>query len=222
MKLIIVLILLIGAAVSQTALTGSTSNLWELMSSSPTTGTAYNLILRYGINAASGATTTVATSGQDIGVVCIATTSNFTLAAGAVAQVGWSMQSTATGTATIAASANWGDILVYSLSAITHTSDTSLLTGATGTACTKSISLGTTISDQKAWWFFDITATCANLPAYGAVDWYGRCFHKVAAIDKANESGKTLVVSGAKNVTIGASTFATGATILAGIAYLQF
>jgi hypothetical protein len=223
MKLIIILILLVGTAISQTAYTTDTATKWTVASVDPTTSTGitYDFIARYGIGAASGATTQVATIGQEIGLICLVTTSNFTLADGATAQVGWSFSSIATGTTTIAATTNWGDALVYSLSAITHTTDTSLITGATGTACATTNVTPTTILSMEIYFLFDIVSTCTNVPVY-KVNWYGRCFHKAASTNLIATSGNTLVVSSAKNLTVGASTFATGATILAGIAYLQF
>jgi hypothetical protein len=223
MKSIIILILLVGTAISQTEYTTDTATKWTVASVDPTTSTGitYDFVARLGIGAASGATTQIATIGQEIGLICLVTTSNFTLADGATAQVGWSFSSIATGTTTIAVSTGWGDMLVYSLSAITHNSDTSLTTGATGTACaTTNVEL-TTIVSLEVYFRFDVTATCANVPVYG-VNWYGRCFHKAASTNLVSDSGNTLVVSSAKNLTIGASKLATGATILAGIAYLQF
>ena len=222
MKSIIILILLVGTAMSQTTFTTDAVNKWKILSLTPDSTVTYDLIAQYEIGAASGATTQVATNGQDIGVVCIVTTSNFSLADGATGQVGWSMTSTATGTTTIASSTNWGSMLVTSLTALTHTSDTSLLTGATGTACTTTNVLPVVVVDQILYWFFDITGACANIPLINAATWYARCFHKAASTSLVSANSQTLVVSSAKNVTIGASTFAAGATILAGIAYLQF
>jgi hypothetical protein len=204
---------------SQTTLTGADATLWQAQSATPTTGSTYSMVVQYSIGASSGDTTTV-TSTQDIGVVCLITTENFTLADGDTA-AGFSLQTLSTGVATIAASTNWGVMLVYSLTAVTHTTDVQLVTGSTGTACTTSNVIPMVISDEKAWWFFDIADACTSLPLSTAT-WYARCFHKAAATDLASETGKTLVVSAAKNVTGAALTFATGATVLAGVAYLQF
>jgi hypothetical protein len=223
MKSIIILILLIGAAMSQSTLTADTATQWQWSSMSPPTGSAYNLTIVYSIGATTGATTEVAASGEEIGLVCIVTTSNFTLADGATGQVGWAMTTTATadGAATIAAIANWGTLMVYPLTTVTHNTDILLTTGATATACTTG-TVTASVTSEQVWWLFTITATCANIPVYGATEWYGRCFHKTKSSSLVSASGNALAVSAAKNVTIGASTFAAGATILAAIAYLQF
>jgi hypothetical protein len=224
MKSIIILILLVGTAISQVEFTADTATKWTLGSADPstTTGITYDFTVRYGIGAATGATTQVATVNQEIGLICIVTASNFSLADGVSGQVGWAMVSIATGTTTIGATTGWGNMLVWSLSAITKTTDTSLLTGATGTACTTTNVLPTTLTNQEIYFLFDISGTCTNLPLFGAVDSYARCFHKAASTNLVSANAQTLAVSSAKNVTIGASTFAAGATILAGIAYLQF
>lgn len=219
MKLIL-LICLIGAAMSNMLTTG-TSTLWTLTYLTPAaTTTTYNLTLAYSTGVTTGVTAVSASAGH-IGVVCITTVANFTLTAGTTSQTGFAFGTTASGATTINNVTNWGALTLTSYSVMTYASDTSLATGATVASCTLLTPTAPAWAVYVHTYSFSIAATCANLGIKGAT-WYARCFHKTTSAVLTTATGATLVVSAAKNVTVGASTFAAGATILAGIAYLQF
>jgi hypothetical protein len=220
MKSIIILILLIGTAMSTTTFTSGTATKWQLLSSTPVTGQTFDLQVMFSTGAATG---DVAVSGNTIGVICIVLTSNFTIAANTAGQAGFAMTSTASGgTAAISAITNWGALVTYPLATVTYVSDSGITTTLTSTACGAANVDAITLSNNEIKWAFDITGACANIPLItSTATWYGRCFHKnTSAVSVATAA--TFVVSAPQNVTIGASTFAAGATILAGIAYLQF
>jgi hypothetical protein len=188
MKSIIILILLVGTAVSQSQFTTDVATNWQILSLVPDAGVTYDLVVQYGIGAATGATTQVATSGQDIGLICLVTTSNFSLADGATGQVGWSMSSTATGTTVISSSTGWGNMIVTSLTAITHTSDTSLITTTTGTACATTNVLPVVTVSETLFWFFDITASCTNIPLNPTTTtWYFKKFISESTVVSTNQ-----------------------------------
>jgi hypothetical protein len=208
---------------SANLLTTGTTTLWTLTYLTPAaTTTIYNLTLAYSTGVTTG-TTTVITASQNIAVLCIITTLNFTLADLATSQSGFSFTSTAGsgGVATIAAVANWGVLSFHSLTLLTHTSDTAITTGASGTACTLVSATAPAYATYVHTYSFSTVAACTSLALKG-VTWYARCFHKADGSTTLSTTGTTFTVSAAKNVTVGASTFAAGATILAGIAYLQF
>jgi hypothetical protein len=221
MKSIIILILLIGTAISTTTMTSGTATKWQLTSSTPATGQTFDFQVMFSTGAATG---NVATTTQEIGLVCLVLTSNFTIAANTAGQAGFAMTSTAgAGTAAISAITNWGAIVTKPLATVTYVSDVSITTTLTSVACAAANVDAITLTSNVIKWAFDITGACANIPLKSATTtWYGRCFHKAASSTALVASANNFAVSAALNVTIGASTFAAGATILAGIAYLQF
>jgi hypothetical protein len=224
MKLVILLICLISAASCSEILTSSSSTLWTFTYLTPAVNTtAYNFTLAYSTGATVSAAV-ITTAGNTVGVVCIITTSNFTVVDTASSSVGFGFEAVSTaGTALNDVAAAWNAITLWTHPAMTHTSEISLDTGAGSSNCAM-----TTVANVPTAASFVITYTnsvpsaCANLQAMG-VTWYGRCYHQGDSVKVASIAGSvTIAVSAAKNVTVGASTFATGATILAGIAYLQF
>jgi hypothetical protein len=221
MKLIL-LICLIATAMSATTLTTGTATLWTLTYMTPAaTTTIYNLTLAYSTGATTGSTTVNAASAE-IGVICITTTSNFTLADGATSQAGFAFASVAGagGPATIDAVTNWAALTLFTMTALTKTTDIQIITTTTGTACVLTSAATPTYASFVHTYTFSAVATCTGLGIQGAT-WYARCFHKATSATLLSTAA-TFVVSAAKNVTVQASTFAAGATILAGIAYLQF
>ena len=220
MKLIL-LICLIGAAMSATTLTTGTATLWTLTYLTPAaTTTSYNLTLAYSTGVTTG-TTAVSASGFQIGVICLTTVANYTLTAASATNTGFGFGSTASGASTIDAITNWGPLTLHTLASVTYTSDTSLTLGASGTTCTLVTPTAPTWAVYVHTYTFSSVAVCGNLGIMGAT-WYARCFHKATSATLLSASSGAITVSAAKNVTVGASNFVTGATILAGIAYLQF
>jgi hypothetical protein len=223
MKSIIILMLLVATAMCEVQMTADAATLWKLTWESPESGFVYKFKLTYSIGGASDAVTTVSPSGTEIGFVCLVTDANFTLTA-ASSYAGWSMGSINAGLVdtTISSTTGWNTIFVYSMSAMTYASETSIVNGATGNLCPSVDSTAVTSVSAVITFNINVLATCANLPANGAATWYGRCFHKAPSSALFSGASSSLVVSSGQNVTIGASTFTAGATILAAIAYLQF
>jgi hypothetical protein len=220
MKLIL-LICLIGAAMSATTLTTGTATLWTLTYLTPAATTNnYNLTVAYSTGVTASAT--VATSGQEIGVICLLTVANYTLTASAtVNQTGFAFGQTATGTATNSAAAFWGPLKLTSFTSAKYASDTSITAGTVVADCALVTPTAPAYAAFVHTYSFSSVAVCPGLGIKGAL-WYARCFHKTATTVLTTGTTGSFVVSAAKNVTVGASTFAAGATILAGIAYLQF
>jgi hypothetical protein len=223
MKLIL-LICLIGAAMSANLLTTGTGTLWTMTYLTPAaTTTSYNLTLAYSTGVTTG-TTQVSASAGHIGVVCIITTSNFTLTAASTANLGFAFGTTSTAITTINNVTGWGPLTLSSYNALTYTSDTTLVTGSAAAnvvSCTLLTPTAPTWAAYVHTYTFSSTSVCANVPLKSA-SWTARCFNKVTNAVLTTAVSATLTVSAARNVTVGASTFAAGATILAGIAYLQF
>jgi hypothetical protein len=220
MKLIL-LICLIGAAMSATTLTTGTATLWTLTYLTPAaTTTIYNLTLAY----STGVTTTAVVNvlNAEIGVICLVLTSNFTLADAATGQAGFGFGSIATtASASNDAVTNWGPLTLFTLTAVTKTSETLITTTGAGTQCLLTSALTPTYAAFVHTYTFSAVAQCTGLGVMSAT-WYARCFHKATSATLLSAASAALTVSAAKNVTVQASTFAAGATILAGIAYLQF
>jgi len=224
MKLVILLICLISAATCAEILTSATANLWTFTYLTPAaTTTIYNFTLAYSTGASSAATVITLNPGS-IGVVCIITTSNFTIVDTADATTGFSFEASSTAATVLNnVATGWGAITLQTHPSMTHTSETSLATGLVTADCPLVTVANTpAYADYVHTYSNSATASCTNVQIMG-VTWYGRCYHKADSADvMATATTITLTVSGAKNVTVGASTFAAGATILAGIAYLQF
>jgi hypothetical protein len=226
MKLVLLLICLIAVANCSNIMTTATTNLWTFTYLTPAaTTTAYNFTLAYSTGETTGSTTQITLNPGSIGLICIVTTLNFTVVDTVAGSAGWSIEAASSAATVLSNTATgWGPITMTSHPGMTHTSETALTTGATSAACTL-----VTVANTPAYASYVHTysnsalATCGNLAAKG-VTWYGRCYHKTdtAAVMSTAATDTSIVVSGAKNVTVGASTFVTGATILAGIAYLQF
>jgi hypothetical protein len=149
MKLVLLLICLIAVANSAEILTSATATLWTLTYLAPAaTTTAYNFTIAFSTGATISADV-ITTNAEEIGVICIITTSNFTIVDTASASTGWSMGSAATrANALNSAAGNWGPLTLQTHPAMTHSSDSSIITGATTANCA--------------------LVTVANIPAYAA------------------------------------------------------
>jgi hypothetical protein len=205
---------------SANTLTTGTTTLWTLTYMAPAaTTTIYNLTLAYSTGVTTAAVVNVDTF--SIGVICITLTSNFTLADGATAQAGFAFSSLATAAASNNAAAGWGALSLYVLASLTKTTDTSIIaTVAASSTCALTSAATPTYASFVHTYTFSAVAVCGTLGIRGAT-WYARCFHKTTSATSL-ATAATFPVSAAKNVTVQASTFAASATILAGIAYLQF
>jgi hypothetical protein len=252
MKNLIILFLVIGAVVSQTTLTtiGSAATadlpLWTLTYANATDTNYYSFTLTY--YAGDTASTAVAASAPAIGsggapatlgnmgVACLFTESNFTLETGNVKRgVAFSIPSLSNGDATTSENTSWGTLAMTSYAEITYTvgsGSTMFKIGSTaGTDCPIVITnTGTplpVVANFTVSWTFTVASLCGSLPAMGA-GWYARCFHSADGSSLFVAASQNPQLVGGKSVTVyaaittGASIFATGAIILAGIAYLQF
>jgi hypothetical protein len=241
MKNLIILLLVIGAAVSQIVLTTSTAAskalpIWTLTYVTTTSLQYYSFTLSY--NAGTASTTFVDASTESSGVVCIFTTSAFALTAGAATTLpSISMSVIGNGAAGSAlavtsVAANWNALVLTYHPALTYASATTVATGAGGLACAIVGGATPVIASFVATYTFSLVAGCGPLPQMGSVN-YMRCSGVSQGALLATAGGVTATIIADKNVTVaattttcatttGASTFATGATILAGIAYLQF
>jgi hypothetical protein len=239
MKNLILLFLVIGAAVSQITLTTNataTSPVWTLTYGAPVAGLIrYSFTLTYYAGTASSSVSTANT--QNIGVACWFTDSAFALASPATAP-GISFSVPGSGSAaTTAASTAWGTLAMSSHAALVHTSDLLFDSGNTVSCPIVMTQTGQplpVVSAFTATWTFTVLNFCGTLPQHSNA-YFGRCVSVADQAKVLTTAGGVLAVDtlGAKNVTVtvatttcatttGASTFATGATILAGIAYLQF
>jgi hypothetical protein len=184
---------------------------------------------------------------RDMGVACVFTTSAFTLATGDVKRgFAFSIGNGGGGTAAAVVTttnAAWGALALTSYGAATYTVSGTTLTlvyvANTAVSCPvvlTNANLPTLAPTTNiASWTFTVADRCGSLPPLGSV-WYAKCYQSTDSLILLNlAAGAAPVLSAGslKNVTVaaaaatacattGASTFATGATILAGIAYLQF
>jgi hypothetical protein len=234
MKNLILLFLVIGAVVSQVSLTTTVNQLWAITSATPVAVTDYySFTLTYN----GGATTSVdyiTTSTQEIGVVCIPTPSNFAVAASATSfGFSFSVPANATG-AKSDATTNWGPLKMTSHSTLTYTVLTNkVLTAGTAVNVACTIAQVHTVANYVHQWVITVSTQCANFRQLGSAASFA-CFSydDTAQIISGTGAAADITVGAATNVAFtqtttvcavsGASTFATGATILAGIAYLQF
>lgn len=232
MKIIIVILCLLGFAMCSKSgtLISTSTNMWKLtfndIGTSTTIGRNMTLVIDSGSATASynSASTTV------VGVLCVDTPDNYTLAA-STGNAAFGFQVAASAATATSALTGWGALTAGSLTA-QYIDDAQVTTTAL-TACGLDSNAATPTNDAAA---FSITyaftmlstvTTCTNLPTYASLksaSWTGRCFYRS---DIATASGTAVEVAHtglaqATNVTIGASTYAIGATILAGTAYLAF
>jgi hypothetical protein len=250
MKNLILLFLVIGAVVSTAIVLTNTTDAakaeWTLTYVTPATTSVYNsFTLSY--DSGNGTTSAALINGDanSIGVVCIPTSADFALATPGTARPAYSFSVLGTGTGTATPSLNtqasvdvpqFAALLLTYHPLMTYTTADSVATSAAGNidcALTGAGAADIVVASGILTWTFTVAAACGNLPKMGT-DWYARCFAvKDQNIEVSKAGGETITaLIGAKDVSIvttttcattaGASTFATGATILAGIAYLQF
>jgi hypothetical protein len=246
MKNLIILFLVIGAVVSQVVLTTGTATAaieWTLTYATPTGENFYGYTLQVKAKDLSNAAmSTDASNAEFFGVVCLETTSTFDHATPGPGW-GWSMTSTGSAASTLGTVAGFATLTLtyFPLLDINEGAGTEGIgagnTGATNTVCSvASTSAGVATTGVANSVEFVTTAinSCGNLKASG-VAFYAKCYN--VAAQTAPWSGTSTVtltaINTGTNVTVsatattcstttGASTLATGATILAGIAYLQF
>ena len=249
MKNLILLFLVVGAVVNAIDLTTAASPtattalpLWTIAYNTAVASKYYSLTLTYYAGAA--VTTPVAATGSagtnSFGVICVFTASTFAPAvSSANSAFSFTVPSTTNAAsavgATTAATATWATPTMQSYPTITYAAAPTLtlttvvdcpILNTAGTAVT-----APTLSTFTATWVFTVANSCGNLPASGAT-WYAVCYPHLDTPAIITGTPTTSTLTGAKNITVtttattctttGASTFATGATILAGIAYLQF
>jgi hypothetical protein len=224
MKLAILLICLISTATCSEILTSTTATLWTFTYLTPAATTmAYNFTLSYSTGATAAADVITSPS-NTVGVVCIITNSNFTVVSTDGASTGFTFEAISdAGSAKNNAAGAWNSLSLWTHPNMTHTSENSLMTGTGSSTCPLTTVVNTPIAANFVITYTNsIPLACTNLQAKDTT-WYARCYHQVVSANIVSKAASvTITVSAAKNVTVGASTFATGATILAGIAYLQF
>jgi hypothetical protein len=239
MKNLILLFLVIGAVVSTDVALTTTGEIWTLTYNAVTGTDVYSFGIKYD-NAATSATTVIANA-KFIGVICFPVASDFVLtvvdavsaARPAFAITTLAVTSAAASAATLGA--DWNGLALTYLPAAYLSTTTQIKTLTSFTACILDPADGAPTlnsTDFTLSWTRTVAAKCGNLPSMGTT-WYAKCY----AMSSANgvdlvADGATVTVGNGLDVTFsaptacavsaGASTFATGATILAGIAYLQF
>jgi hypothetical protein len=246
MKNLILLFLVIGAVVSTAVVLTNTTDAakaeWTLTYVTPaSTAIRYSFILSY--NSGNGTTeeTLIAAETSSIGVVCIPTDPSYNLATTTTGRPAYSFSQIGTAgnpsknTQASVDATHFGPLLMtYHPSTTYTTADTTVTTLAAQIDCplTNAGATNIVVAEGVLTWTFTVAATCGNLPVMGQ-DFYARCWavkNQGIVVSKADGVAIT-TLSGGKDVSIvttttcattGASTFATGATILAGIAYLQF
>ena len=244
MKNLILLFLVIGAAVSQVVLTTGTATAaieWTLTYATPTGENFYGYTLSVKAKDLSAATV-AANTALFTGVVCLETLSTFDDSTAGPGWV-WAVTSPNAVASVLGTAAGFTTLTLTYLPAlaITETGVTNAgaaNTGAGGIICTITAASPATVTSGVANSMEYITTainSCGNLKAMG-VAFYARCYNVIAqATDFAGTSAVAIAsIDTGTNVTVtatsttttctttGASTLATGATILAGIAYLQF
>jgi hypothetical protein len=251
MKNFILLLLVIGAVVSTTynlttpaSPATTAAPLWTLTYDSATASTFYSLTLTYYAGDTDPNTPVAAGAGAagtgNMGVACFITDSTFALvtsSTGLFPAFVWSVPNAGNGNtaATTAAGTSWGTLAMTGHVAATFTFTGTTFTGGGFADCPITQTDGTvlpTVSAFTASWTFTVAKLCGSLPVSGNA-WYARCYAVedttslitigTAAADLVAGNNITVTATSTTcSTTTGASTFATGATILAGIAYLQF
>jgi hypothetical protein len=246
MKSLILLFLVIGAVVSQITLTTGSATAapqWTLTYATPTGENFYGYTLALQAKDASSLTLLTGGATTFTGVVCKETTSTFDVIT--AAGPGWSWTFGNGGNAADSTTAANTGFLIMTLTyhpLMTITAATAATAGTTGLgsiACqivTAPTPLPTAGAANTLSWVSTGINSCGNLKASG-VAFYAKCFNFVqqaATLQNTAASVAITAINTGTNVTVaasatstcatttGASTLATGATILAGIAYLQF
>jgi hypothetical protein len=246
MKNLILLFLVIGAVVSTTYPLTTQGDpdptaalpLWSIAYVAVTGTSYYSFELTY--NAGSSTTQAVDdTDGEFVGVACMLTDSAHTLTDLDIrAGISFSIAaSNAAGTQETGSTDNWQPLVMTSHPVMAFTDSLNMATGLGSIECpitiTNTADDKPTITANVVSWTFTVADLCGSLPIMGET-WYAKCwsipqgtFDLVAAASTASVKifgamDVTITTAAASCATTGASTFATGATILAGIAYLQF
>jgi hypothetical protein len=230
MKNLILLFLVIGAVVSSTALSNATGEVWAITYTAPTSPDYYSFTLTYdGQDTADG--NYISLNTQVIGVACIPTSSTFALAAGQNNNAfSFSVAANATA-ATNTAATNWADLKMMEHSTVGF-AGTTLTMGAAATTLECPITVARpTFANYVVTWTFTVATGCGPAPQIGS-SFFAVCYAipdntvlfsaDNAALANTVGFSVTYTAPTTTCATTGASTFATGATILAGIAYLQF
>jgi hypothetical protein len=243
MKNLIILLLVIGAVVNAAnlttidALATNAKPLWTLTYAA-TTGFNYaSFVLTY--NAGTAPSDAVTAAANSFGVACFVTDSTYALVASANTRAAFSFSvigEAGGATANTAISTNWQPLLMTSHPLALYNTGNTISTAASIPCPIVSTPVGAiaALVSNVATWTFTVANGCGPVVQTGTV-FYARCFSVVNQAKILSAAGGILVadVVGDKNITYtataaaacattGASTLATGATILAGIAYLQF
>jgi hypothetical protein len=238
MKNLILLCLVIGAAISTTTeLTTNALGAWSITSSTPSGIGYYAYTLAYSVGTTAATAVHPGTTAE-VGVICQITDSTFSVAA-AGPGVSWSFKNTGPAATSNSATTAWAimEMTYHPLMDATGVAgDGNLDTGAGSVACvpvtnpTPAPTLVT--SDNSLTWVTTHAIGCGAFPQFGLGS-YMQCYNIAAqakVISTANDVTDVAVTYGnsvtitatSTTTTTGASTFATGATILAGLAYMQF
>ena len=233
MKIIIVIILLIGFAMGAKSgkLINASTNMWTLTFNDIGTSTTINRNMSLTIDSGTATGSYHSATAKSVGVICLTTTNNYTLTANTASIASFVLSIAGTGATTTTAVTNWDALIMYSGSTATYVSDTAvtIVTTALGTCnaatpSTPSTSSATDFSITYAWTVATAN-TCTGAPTYATLSsYYAKCMYK-ADHDTAASLNTVVAHTGlasVTNVTIGASTLAVGATIMAGTAYLAF
>jgi hypothetical protein len=251
MNTLILLFLVIGAVVSQTfkltttAAASGTDPLWSL-TTLPTTDFSF---LRFTLSYDAGAAPTdaiLAIDNSNFGVACMIVDSAFDLTAAdddSARRKGFSLsvrgQGAMIGASNTGSDTNWLTLMLHQHNGMKYKTTGTIEAGLAVAPCSIVLDPVATIPERinnVLFWTFDVTDSCGNIPTLGST-WYAKCFAipstavgipdvgPLADIPITNARDVTFTVPAAVTICAtetGASTFATGATILAGIAYLQF
>jgi hypothetical protein len=241
MKNLILLFLVIGAVVSTEVQLSTTAgdHVWKITYAATTTGQFYSFKLTYTKpTVAALVNQPYIAASQAIGVVCMPTVSTFDVTGAARSAFIFYILSSGSAIAANDAVTNWGALALGHLPAAIYTAATPdfVSGGSTSTCALTGATAPTSVVAGVATYTFTVAAACVDLPPMGTA-WYAKCFAvpTIAVGDAPYVVLKTIATGFIKGImdvtfagttttcaTTGASTFATGATILAGIAYLQF
>jgi hypothetical protein len=246
MKNLILLLLVIGAVVNAVDLTtvttaSATTPLWTIEYVAATGTNYYGFQLTYSAGTTASTNLAITTTGNaagNFGVVCLITDSAFTQTNGAnYVGFGFSVPRTAAAI-TNSDSTPWGLLALTAYTTGAYATAPTY-TAATIVSCPLAITnTGTSLlpiinsTTYTATWDITVSGLCGSLPPTGST-WYAKCYTVVDNIKIMSTATEASPITAGKSVTFttttttcstttGASTFATGATILAGIAYLQF
>jgi hypothetical protein len=221
---------------------------WTLTYATPATGQVLSYTLALDTGSTAPLTYTTAGLTRNFGLACIITNSSHTVGSTiATGQPGfafsWLGQDGAIQNNVEATRIKSALVLTY-FPTMFMTSVTGMTTGGSGTVCTANTfnaagtaTVETTLNATTlvSSWIVTSPNTCNALPL-NTLGWYAKCYSiadgaelfgltttkNIVATNPTDVTVVSTAAAAAACATTGALTFATGATILAGIAYLQF